>query len=105
MLEGLGIFTERENMPLRGNLRLEAPASNIRGIFVADGIPAAEALGDWPAIEMTADEVERIRHGHRIPAEPDSEGWARAITEQGDLVALVECIESEWQPRKVFFIS
>lgn len=68
-------------------------------------IPAAEALGDWPAIEMTADEVERIRHGHRIPAETESEGWARAITEQGDLVALVECIDSEWQPRKVFFIS
>lgn len=68
-------------------------------------IPAAEALGDWPAVEMTADEVEKIRHGHRVSAESGSEGWARAITEQGDLVALVECLDGEWQPRKVFFIS
>ncbi len=68
-------------------------------------IPAAEALGDWPAVEMTADEVERIRHGHRVQASEESDGWARAITEQGDLVALVEYLEGEWQPRKVFFIS
>jgi tRNA pseudouridine55 synthase len=68
-------------------------------------IPASEALGDWPAVELTADEVELIRHGHRIAAEEGSEGWARAITEQGDLVALIEYVDGEWQPRKVFFIS
>jgi tRNA pseudouridine55 synthase len=68
-------------------------------------IPASEALGDWPAVEMSADEVDKVRHGHRIPASEGSEGWARAITEQGDLVALVEHMEGEWQPRKVFFIS
>jgi tRNA pseudouridine55 synthase len=68
-------------------------------------IPASEALGDWPAVEMSADEVDKVRHGHRIPASEGSEGWARAITEQGDLVALVELTEGEWQPRKVFFIS
>ena len=68
-------------------------------------IPAAEALGDWPAVELSSDEVDLVRHGHRIEAEEGAEGWARAITEQGDLVALVEHIEGEWQPRKVFFIS
>ena len=68
-------------------------------------IPAAEALGDWPAVELTADEVELIRHGHRIPATEGAAGKARAITEQGDLVALVEFQDGEWQPRKVFFIS
>ena len=68
-------------------------------------IPASEALGDWPAVEMSAEEVDKVRHGHRIPASEGSEGWARAITEQGDLVALVEHTEGEWQPRKVFFIS
>jgi len=68
-------------------------------------IPASEALSDWAAVELTADEVELVRHGHRIAAEDGSEGWARAITEQGDLVALVEHVEGEWQPRKVFFIS
>jgi len=31
----------------------------------------------------------------------------RAITEQGDLVAIMEYVEadSEWQPKKVFFQS
>ena len=68
-------------------------------------IPASEALGDWPAIELSADDVEKVRHGHRVAAAEGSEGWARALTEQGDLVALIEFLDGEWQPRKVFFIS
>lgn len=74
-------------------------------------IPAADALGDWPMVELDADQVERIRHGHRIPAEShifeesNFKGWARGISQQGDLVALLQLdVEtSEWQPRKVFF--
>ncbi len=68
-------------------------------------IPAAEALSDWPLIELTADQVEKIRHGHRISAEAGVEGWACGVTEQGDLVALLEGVDAEWQPRKVFFTS
>ena len=74
-------------------------------------IPAADALGDWPMVELDADQVERIRHGHRVPAEPNIseepnfKGWARGISQQGDLVALLQLDEElgEWQPRKVFF--
>ncbi len=68
-------------------------------------IPAAEALGDWLMVELDGDQVELIRHGHRIPAEPGSKGWVRGISQQGDLVALLELDEAtnEWQPRKVFF--
>ena len=56
---------------------------------------------------VDADQVDLVRHGHRIPAEPDSEGWSRAISQQGDLVALLEfnSDSGEWQPRKVFFQS
>jgi tRNA pseudouridine55 synthase len=70
-------------------------------------IPAAEALADWPMVELDADQVELIRHGHRVPAEPSMKGWARGVSEQGDLVALLEVDEEtrEWQPRKVFFQS
>ena len=68
-------------------------------------IPAAEALSDWPLIELNADDVDKVRHGHRVAAEDESPDWARAVTEQGDLVALVENLEGEWQPRKVFFLS
>lgn len=68
-------------------------------------IPAAEALGDWHMVELDGDQVELIRHGHRIIAEGDVKGWVRGISQQGDLVALMELDETtkEWQPRKVFF--
>ncbi|MDX1437747.1 MAG: tRNA pseudouridine(55) synthase TruB [Anaerolineales bacterium] len=68
-------------------------------------IPAAEALSDWPSIELDPDQVEKVRHGHRVPADPESSGLARGISSQGDLVALLEAIDGEWQPRKVFFLS
>jgi tRNA pseudouridine55 synthase len=68
-------------------------------------IPAAEALSDWPLIELNAEDVDKVRHGHRVSAEDEAPDWARAVTEQGDLVALVENLEGEWQPRKVFFLS
>lgn len=70
-------------------------------------IPAAEALSDWRTIELDAELLEMVRHGHRFPAEKGDTGWARAISEQGDLVALLEVDEEtgEWQPRKVFFTT
>ncbi len=97
-----GRFTLRDAVPLR---RLqEAFANNTWYKYL---IPAAEALGDWPAVELDADQVELIRHGHRVLAEPGSTGWARGISEQGDLVALLQFDEatSEWQPKKVLFQS
>jgi tRNA pseudouridine55 synthase len=97
-----GRFTLRDAVPLR-RLREAFDA----GEWYRYLIPAAEALGDWPMIELDADQVELIRHGHRIPAESGQKGWARAVSQQGDLVALVEVVEGEheWQPRKVFFQS
>jgi tRNA pseudouridine55 synthase len=97
-----GRFTLRDAVPLR-RLRESFDA----GDWYRFLIPAAEALGDWPSIELDADQVELVRHGHRVPAEPGVTGWARAVSQQGDLVALVEVVEEdqEWQPRKVFFQS
>jgi tRNA pseudouridine55 synthase len=97
-----GRFTLRDAVPLR---RLQETFD--AGNWYRNLIPAAEALADWPMIELDIDKVELIRHGHRIPAEPGQTGWARAITQQGDLVALLEVDEAsgEWQPRKVFFQS
>jgi tRNA pseudouridine55 synthase len=70
-------------------------------------IPASEALSEWPAIVLDGDQIEKVRHGHRIQANQSITGWARGISEQGDLVALLEALEDEgiWQPRKVFFSS
>jgi tRNA pseudouridine55 synthase len=70
-------------------------------------ITAAETLSDWHTLDLSPDDMEKIKHGLRIPAEPDSIGWARGLSEQGDLIALLEAAEGEdaWQPRKVFITS
>lgn len=95
-----GRFTLRDAVPLR---RLQD--SFHVGDWYKFLIPAAEALGDWHMVELDGDQVELIRHGHRIVAESDVKGWVRGISQQGDLVALMELDEAtnEWQPRKVFF--
>lgn len=95
-----GRFTLRDAVPLR-KLREAFEAGNWYQYL----IPAAEALSDWPAVELSTDQVEAIRHGHRISAQPGATGWARGISEQGELVALLEVdpATAEWQPRKVFF--
>ena len=73
-------------------------------------------IGQIALFELDADQVELIRHGHRIPAGQDTSDlehnengqiWARGVSEQGDLVALLLMDEEtkEWQPKKVFFTS
>jgi tRNA pseudouridine55 synthase len=91
-----GRFTLRDAVPLRV-LREAFEA----GDWYNNLIPAAEALADWPMVELDADQMEFVRHGHRIPAESGQTGWARGVSEQGDLVALMEVDEDtlEWQPR------
>lgn len=95
-----GRFTLRDAVPLR----------KLRDAF-EDGtwyqflIPAAEALSDWPAVELSVEQMDLIRHGHRIPADSAEGPMARGINEQGELVALMEYVpeSGEWQPKKVFF--
>jgi len=95
-----GRFTLRDAVPLR-NLR----ETFDNGTWYQFLIPAAEALSDWPAIELSQTQVEDVRHGHRIPADPEKGKMARGISEQGELVALLEldATTNEWQPKKVFF--
>jgi len=105
MLAGLrrtksGRFTLKDAVPLRK--LIESFDSNSWYKFV---IPAAEALADWSALTLNNDQVEAIRHGHRITGEGKAGEMVRGITEQGELVALLEFDEAtkEFQPRKVFF--
>ena len=97
-----GRFTLRDAVSLR---RLEE--SFATGDWYKFLIPAADALSEWPMVELDAEQTELVRHGHRIPAEEGVTGWARGISEQGDLVALLQVDEDtqEWQPKKVFFQS
>lgn len=94
----------------RFSLRDAVPLRKLREAFL-DGtwyqylIPAAEALSDWPSVELTHEQVEAIRHGHRINGEPLESSLARGISEAGELIALLEydSESKEWQPKKVFF--
>jgi tRNA pseudouridine55 synthase len=95
-----GRFTLRDAVPLR---KLRESFEN--GTWYQHLIPAAEALSDWPSIELTHTQVDDVRHGHRIPGDKELGKLARGISEQGELVALLEFDPeaSEWQPKKVFF--
>jgi tRNA pseudouridine55 synthase len=94
----------------RFSLRDATPLRKLQEAFRAGNwyqylIPAAEALGDWLAVELDPDQVEDVKHGHRIPAGNDAKGMVRGVSMAGELVALLELDESnhEWQPKKVFF--
>ncbi|GAP21214.1 tRNA pseudouridine(55) synthase TruB [Leptolinea tardivitalis] len=95
-----GRFTLRDAVPLR-KLRESFDAGNWYQYL----IPAAEALSDWPALELTNEQVEAVRHGIRVQSPALQSNWARGINEQGELVALMEfnTESNEWQPKKVFF--
>jgi len=99
-----GRFSLREATPLR-KLQEAFHAGNWYQYL----IPAAEALAEWPAIELSPDDVENVRHGHRVKAAPGAKpGPVRGVSTQGELVALMELVtgetgEPEWQPKKVFF--
>lgn len=105
MLAGLrrtksGKFTLKDAIPLR---KLTEAFED--GTWYKYLIPAADALGEWPTINLIPEEVDLVRHGHRI-ARPEKIGdLARAITDQGELVALMQYDEEsgEYQPKKVFF--
>ncbi|MDP3450552.1 MAG: hypothetical protein Q8R87_08210, partial [Anaerolineaceae bacterium] len=98
-----GRFTLRDAVPLR-----KLNEAFMDGSWYQYLIPAAEALSDWPAIELDQVQMDAIRHGHRIPAADDAGPRSCGVSEQGELVALLVLDEledgtKEWQPKKVFF--
>jgi tRNA pseudouridine55 synthase len=111
-----GRFSLREATPLR---KLQEAFS--AGNWYQYLIPAAEALGDWDALELNPDQVDEVRHGHRLAAAPGAKpGMVRGVSMAGELVALLELVPAavsdpaeaedpgaepvmEWQPKKVFY--
>jgi len=98
----------------RFSLRDAVPLRKLQDAFMAGNwyqylIPAAEALADWPAVELNPDDVEEIKHGHRVKAAPDTKpGLVRGVSMAGELIAIMELAQGddgnpEWQPKKVFF--
>ena len=95
----------------RFSLRDAVPLRKLQEAFTAGNwyqflIPAAEALADWPAVELNPDEVEEVKHGHRVKAQPGTQpGMVRGVSMAGELIAIMGLDEAaqEWQPKKVFF--
>ncbi len=94
-----GQFTLRDAVRMR-----ELHDAFAAGDWYKHLIPAADTLADWYTIELTPEQAKMVKNGHRIPLEDEVTGWARAISQQGDLIAILEVLEDsqEWQPRKVF---
>jgi tRNA pseudouridine55 synthase len=99
-----GRFTLRDATPLR---KLQETFS--AGNWYQFLIPAAEALAEWSAVELNPDEVEEVKHGHRVKAAPDTQpGLVRGVSMAGELIAIMDLVSGEdgtpeWQPKKVFF--
>jgi len=95
-----GRFSLKDALPLRKLSEMFEDGSWYQNL-----IPAAEALAEWPSITLTSEEVDLVKHGHRIPREKETDNLVRAITDQGELVALMEYddVAGEYQPKKVFF--
>ena len=99
-----GRFTLREATPLR-----KLQETFVTGNWYQYLIPAAEALAEWTGVELSPDQVEEVKHGHRIKASPDSQpGLVRGVSMAGELIAIMDLVttedgSSEWQPKKVFF--
>ncbi|HUV15331.1 MAG TPA: tRNA pseudouridine(55) synthase TruB [Pelolinea sp.] len=95
-----GRFTLKDAQPLR---KLSDAFEN--NSWFRYLIPAADALSEWPSVTLTNEEVDLVRHGHRIPNHDLTDQMVRAITDQGELVALMELDKEagEYQPKKVFF--
>ena len=100
-----GRFSLRDATPLR-KLQESFQAGNWYQFL----IPAAEALTDVPAVELNPDDVEEVRHGHRVKATGEQPQLVRGVSAAGELIALMlpatgEDGSAEWQPKKVFFTS
>ena len=66
--------------------------------------PASDALPELAAVEVDEAAVARLRDGHRIPSGGQAEGLAKALSLDGELVAILEAADegTTWHPRKVF---
>jgi tRNA pseudouridine55 synthase len=99
-----GRFTLREATPLR-----KLQESFTIGNWYQYVIPAAEALAEWPAVELKPEEVDEVKHGHRVKAAADTQpGLVRGISMAGELIAIMDLVTGEdgsleWQPKKVFY--
>jgi tRNA pseudouridine55 synthase len=64
-------------------------------------LPLREALAFLPERPLTAQEATSVRHGRRVPAQRSNAGHTQ-LTHDGEILAIGEWTEGEWQPVVVF---
>lgn len=64
-------------------------------------IPALDALGPMPRLELSEGDIAAIRHGRALARAVDEEGTV-ALEAGGELVAIAEAADGWIRPRKVF---
>ncbi len=95
-----GKFTLRDAISLA-----ELQKNFDEGTWYQHLIPAADALSDYFEVDLDMAQENEICHGRRIPADTSDYTVAKAVSEQGELIALLEfCPDTkEWKPKKVFY--
>ncbi len=66
-------------------------------------LPPDRALAALPAVHLSPEDADHIRHGRSIPAEGDAVGpLARAYDPGGQFIAVLDRRGSVWKPQMVF---
>ena len=109
---GCGAYLSSLRRTLNGHfsLRDAVPLPHLQASFEEGNwyqylIPAAEALDDYLEIVLDMQQEADVRHGRRIAAETLDVDMAKAVSEQGELIAILELDResSEWKPKKVLY--
>jgi tRNA pseudouridine55 synthase len=95
----LGPFSVERATPLE-----ELKRRFLEGTWEKIAMPASAVLEGWETVQLSPEEVEKIRNGIAIPAPEGSSGRARALAPDGELMAVVEADPEAgtWHPKKVF---
>ncbi len=93
-----GVFTAADAVPW-ADLDAAMQAGTWRDYL----LPADYALAAHPAVHLSAEDADHIRHGRSIPAEGDAVGpLARAYDPGGQFIAVLDRRGSVWKPQMVF---
>lgn len=67
-------------------------------------IPAAQALPDFPVVNLDDMQLSAVISGRRIPSDEPAQGLVRGLDRRGRLVAILSAVpgSDQWQPAKVF---
>jgi len=95
----LGPFSVERATPLE-----ELKRRFLEGTWEKAAMPAGAVLEGWATVQLAAEDAEKIRNGIAIPSPDGAIGRARAITPEGELLAVLEAdpVSGNWQPKKVF---